>query len=305
MDLKMEVYSPHLELLGLLEIQNSIIWEDKAFSAGSFSINAQITEESLTLLVPENILWIADDYAGIIEYVQEETGKSGPYITVKGYNLTGILERRILWGQYNLTGTAASIMHRLVNDCCITPSRGGAEARKIPGLVDLGAPAGGESIRVQKTGGTLLEELEDLGETYGVAFGVRFNPAVPQMEFWTRWVQDRTVNQSVHEPVFYSTELDDVLSSEYSYNSQDWRNVALVAGEGDGDSRKTVVVEADVPPAPAPPEPPGPAKKYTVTLSADPAAGGTVSGAGEYAEGSKATVTATANEGYRFVGWTE
>ncbi|MBQ3616163.1 MAG: putative Ig domain-containing protein, partial [Anaerotignum sp.] len=44
---------------------------------------------------------------------------------------------------------------------------------------------------------------------------------------------------------------------------------------------------------------------YTVSVSADPAAGGTVSGGGEYAENTSVTVTATANSGYKFVKWTE
>lgn len=41
--------------------------------------------------------------------------------------------------------------------------------------------------------------------------------------------------------------------------------------------------------------------KYTVTVSAE---NGTVEGAGEYEEGTEATLTATANEGYKFVKWT-
>ncbi len=45
--------------------------------------------------------------------------------------------------------------------------------------------------------------------------------------------------------------------------------------------------------------------KYSVSLIADPAAGGTVSGAGSFAQGSNVTVTATANAGYTFVNWTE
>ena len=302
MDLKMEVYSPFLELLGVLEVFNSVVFEDRAFSVGSFSVEALITDGTKELLVPENIIWIEGDTAGVIEYVREEAGKSGPYISVKGYLLTGVLERRILWGRYDLSGTPAAVMHGLVNDCCISPTRGGAEARKIPGLVSLAPAAGGDAIRAQKTGGTLLEALEELGAAYGVAFGVRFNPAVPQMEFWTRRGQNRSVNQTTNDPVFYSTELDDVLSSEYSYNSQDWRNVALVAGEGEGNDRTMVVVESDVAPAPKPPEP---AAKYTVTLSVSPDGGGTVTGAGEYEEGKQATVTATPNEGYRFVSWTE
>lgn len=301
MDLKMDVYTQALELIGMLNIHRSIIWEDKAFTAGSFSVESLISDESKALLVPENIIWIEGETAGIIEYVSKESGKDGPYITAKGSTLTGILARRILWGRYDLTGTPPAIMHQLVNDCCISPTRGNAEARKIPSLVLLDAPTGGESIRVQKTGGTLLEALEQLGETYGVAFGVRFNPAIPQMEFWTRWGQNRGVNQTVNDPVFYSTELDDVLSSEYSYSSQDYRNAALVAGEGEGNDRVMVVVENDVQEPPTPPEP----ETYTITLSVDPQGGGTATGGGTYTEGQNVTVLATPSTDYTFTGWKE
>jgi uncharacterized repeat protein (TIGR02543 family) len=44
---------------------------------------------------------------------------------------------------------------------------------------------------------------------------------------------------------------------------------------------------------------------YNVTATANPSAGGTVSGAGEYSHGASCTVTATANEGYTFINWTE
>ena len=44
---------------------------------------------------------------------------------------------------------------------------------------------------------------------------------------------------------------------------------------------------------------------YSVNLSANPAESGTVSGSGTYNNGSTATVTATPNENYRFVNWTE
>lgn len=44
---------------------------------------------------------------------------------------------------------------------------------------------------------------------------------------------------------------------------------------------------------------------YTVSVSADPAAGGTVSGGGTYQSGASVTVAATANAGYTFKHWTE
>lgn len=44
---------------------------------------------------------------------------------------------------------------------------------------------------------------------------------------------------------------------------------------------------------------------YTITVTADPTAGGSVTGAGGYGEGATATLTATANTGYSFVNWTK
>lgn len=46
-------------------------------------------------------------------------------------------------------------------------------------------------------------------------------------------------------------------------------------------------------------------QSYTVSVSASPETGGTVSGGGTYPENTSVTVTAVAKEGYRFVQWTE
>ena len=46
-------------------------------------------------------------------------------------------------------------------------------------------------------------------------------------------------------------------------------------------------------------------QQYTITVSADPAIGGTVTGGGTFNYGQNCTLTATANEGYDFVNWTE
>lgn len=48
-----------------------------------------------------------------------------------------------------------------------------------------------------------------------------------------------------------------------------------------------------------------PATTYSISISASPTEGGTVSGSGQYEESATATVTAVANEGFRFLEWTE
>lgn len=49
----------------------------------------------------------------------------------------------------------------------------------------------------------------------------------------------------------------------------------------------------------------GPTPKYTVTATADPAAGGTITGAGTFEEGSQCTLVAAPAAGYAFDGWFE
>ncbi len=50
---------------------------------------------------------------------------------------------------------------------------------------------------------------------------------------------------------------------------------------------------------------PSPSDQYVINLTANPAAGGTVTGWGNYSEGSTATVEAISSQGYQFVSWTE
>lgn len=240
MKLKMEVYSPELELLGILETFSSILWDDWSFEAGSFSLESMLTPQTRSLLKANHIIWIEGDTAGIIEHIYAKAKPEGISLTIKGPLIKGLLANRSLWGLYNLSGEVPALMNELVTDCAISPSYL-PQIRKINGLVLSGqVPSTGVNIVKQKTGGELIESLGELGQAYGIAFGVGFNASVPQMEFWTRKCVDRTVDQSIVEPVFYSTELDDVLESEYTYNSTGYKNALLILGEGEGVNRKKV-----------------------------------------------------------------
>ena len=52
---------------------------------------------------------------------------------------------------------------------------------------------------------------------------------------------DRTSEQNIVDPVEFSTDLEDILSSSYYTNDQDNKSVALVMGEGTGAERKSQV----------------------------------------------------------------
>lgn len=239
MNLSMEVYSVNpLTLQGIVEEFDSVEWTEYAFKAGSFTVNALLTNKNRSLLVEGNVIRFEGTTAGIIEYIHEETQDGSVNVQVGGHLLIWMAENRILWGTYNLYDYPANIMHYLANDCMINPSRGVDSAdqtkRKYPGLVDDENYTTElySKIRKQKTGGSCLDLETEIGSTNLVAFGIRLNPSVPQMEFWTRSGLNRSINQDVNIPVHYSTELDDVLESTYDFNSTDSKNIALVAGAG-------------------------------------------------------------------------
>lgn len=244
MEWKLEVYSASLELLGMLEGYDSVLVEEWAFKAGSFSLVTVLTEQNRPLLAKEHIIWLSGDTAGIIEYIHTETAEDGQStMTVKGSLLSGLLRRRVLWGLYHLKGSPTKVMCDMVADCAITPTRGNTEARKLQGLRLMETPPEDtREIMKQKTGGALLDSLEEIGRATTTAFGVSFDPARPSMVFWVRQGVDRTKHQEAVEPVFYGTELDDVLASEYAYDASGYKNLAFIAGEGEGADRKTLVV---------------------------------------------------------------
>lgn len=244
MEWKLEVYSASLELLGMLEGYDSVLVEEWAFKSGSFSVTTVLTEQNRPLLAKEHIIWLEGDTAGIIEYIHTETAEDGQStMTVKGSLLAGLLRRRILWGLYHLKGSPTKVMCDMVADCAITPTRGNTEARKLQGLRLMEKPPEDtREITKQKTGGALLDSLEEIGRATHTAFGVSFDPARPSMVFWVRQGVDRTKHQEAAEPVFYSTELDDVLASDYVYDAVSYQNLAFLAGEGEGTDRKTLVV---------------------------------------------------------------
>ena len=243
MELKMEVYDAALTLLGILETYDAVIIDDRAFQPGSFSLESIADSTTVPLLRPGHIIWLEGQTAGVIECVQAARSGAGQTLSVCGCLLAGLLGRRILWGMYNLSGSPPQLMYDMVQDCAIAPTRGDAAQRVIPNLVLDGVPpADARTVRKQSTGAALTSFLTELAQANQVAYGVRFDPAAPQMAFWARVGVDRTVGQSAVDPVLLSTELDDVLSAEYAYEESGFRNVALVAGEGEGAGRKTVAV---------------------------------------------------------------
>lgn len=240
-----EVNDTTFDSIGEVNQYESLIWPDKFNGFGTFELWAPITEENSQYFKKGNILWCGGDNAAVVEIVKSEIDEIGTKTyNVKGRTLEMLLTTRIIWGTYNAVNKDASTaMYEIVNQNCVNPSNAN---RKIPYLKLAEDLKFGGKITYQKTGGEVYDSLSTIASTYDLGFSVLFKPKTKELIFEVVEGVDRTVEQSTNDPVEFSTELEDLLSSSYYTNDQDVKNVAFVQGEGSGSSRKSVTSgEAD------------------------------------------------------------
>ena len=146
-----------------------------------------------------------------------------------------LLTTRIIWGTYNASNKYAStIMYEIVNQNCVNPMNA---SRKIPYLECAEDKQLGGKMSIQKTGGEVYDALTTIASNKDLGFNVLFRPKEKKLIFEVVAGVDRTIEQSEVDPIEFSTDLEDILSSSYYTNNQDEKNVAFIQGEGDGASR--------------------------------------------------------------------
>ncbi len=242
------VFSENWELIDLIDTYSSIIWTTRYCTSGDFELYLPADKKAMDLLQSNRYLCrdkdiIKTEYSTryrnvmIIEKVEvTTTAEKGMYLIVSGRSLKSILKRRIIWQQSNLAGTAEMGIRRLIMENAVSPQE---EERKIPELV-LSEPAGlTEEMTLQVTGDNLGDTIEKICTTYGYGYDIEYNDG--KLMFFLFTGSDRSFGQTENPYVIFSSEFDNILESEYTEDFQNYKNVALVAGEGEGIERKTSV----------------------------------------------------------------
>ena len=216
---------------------DNLIWPDKFNGYAQFELWAPITNENAEYFKKGNILWCGGDNAAVVEIVKSEIDDKGTKTyNVKGRTLEKFLTERIIWGTFNAVNKQASTaMYDIVNQHCINPTD---TKRKIKFLELATDALFGGQITYQKTGGEVYDALTTIASNADIGFNILFKPHEKKLIFEVVQGVDKTINQSVNDPVEFSTDLEDILSSSYYSNDQDVKSVALIMGEGEGAARK-------------------------------------------------------------------
>lgn len=217
-----EIYSSALVWIGVINDYSSMQWNRRYTKAGSFELHAP----NNALFITDNIIRNGDE-AAVIESVKiTNSPTQGEIAEVRGRFLISYLDRRILWGLHTYTGTAENVMRDLVT----------ANLRSLPVTVHASKGYTG-NIEYQCSYGGLLAEIEAIAEMSGLGVRIGFDHG-----FEVYKGIERTSSQSVNSRAIFSTHFENVLSSEYYYDSAKMKNVAAVAGQGEGEDRVVVTV---------------------------------------------------------------
>ncbi len=225
-----------------IENYKSVIWATRYYKSGDFELYIPATSEIVSIIKKDYYIVRDDDttQAMIVKNIQITTDvEEGNFLIVTGKSLKNILSRRIIWKQTTLSGTVEACIRRLINENIISPT---ISERKIDNFVfgtELGIT---EKMQQQFTGDNLEDAISKICINHGLGYDVLLDLDKKQFIFVLLKGSDRSSNQNKNPHVIFSDEYENLLTTNYTSNGEEYKNVALIAGEGEGVDRKTTVV---------------------------------------------------------------
>lgn len=239
--MELYVFNKELNFQGLVDVFDSFIWRRRYSRCGDFELHLPITAENLNLLIKGNIIYKKDDKeAGYIVYrkLTEDT-EGREMLAVTGRFMIGYLGRRIIWGTENYNGTVEVALRNSVNNNCINTAD---QHRKIESL-ELGVLKGfTHPANFQVSYSNLLNVIEDKAGVSELGIRTFLDVQGKKLVFDIYEGLDRTAGQNINPQAIFSKEFENVLEQEYTDSMNDYKNIALIAGEGEGAERVLTAV---------------------------------------------------------------
>lgn len=234
------------EAIEIIDYFESMIWTDRYNKCGDFEIYLPISAHVASVIRQNYYIWSSEsEHMMIVEELEiKSDAETGNNLIVTGRSLESILDRRIIWNQTTLTGSLETKIQELLNQNVISPS---LSYRQIPNFIFAASgDAYIQSLTIdnQYTGDNLYDVIAGLCEQFGIGFKITLNDQ-NQFVFQLYSGVDRSYNQTSNPYVVFSPNFENIINSDYIDSIKDYKNAALVAGEGEGTDRKTIEVRSD------------------------------------------------------------
>ncbi|MDE5600757.1 MAG: siphovirus ReqiPepy6 Gp37-like family protein [Oscillospiraceae bacterium] len=220
--------------LGVLDCFESLRFRRKYHEPGEFEIHLPDTLENIKFLSVDNLIHRDDiKETGIIEKVSIKDSS----LVVAGRLLSCCLDSCYIDAVYNIFNlTYGEVMQKLVENH--------GKDRYLNPLLNIdNIYKGTQTFNAQISYKNLLSLLVTLSKTSNIGFKVYLDPIQKLWQFKSYIGANRSVLQTMNSPIIFSDEYGNLSGESYIFDKTNYKNNALVLGEGEGESRAKCYID--------------------------------------------------------------
>lgn len=240
---------PYFELLGIVEGVKSIAWDVTFSGTSSFKMWVARSKSNYDILKHGNVVTSNGD-AFLVQKVEVDRDEdNGILMCVSGKSIDVLMSQRIVAGVYVADGKYLSeVVHDLFYDNFVKMGADNllGKYRSFGGMVDEVMKSSvtgkyGPKLSFQTSYSSVIDQLDKVTDGTGYGWKLKFSAKDKRLRMTLNGVVDKTATSS--GPIVFSTDFEDILSSEYLNDYSDLKTIAYVFGEGEGSERKYVTVD--------------------------------------------------------------
>lgn len=223
--------------LGQIDEYESFIISKKWHSIGNFELHLNINNTHAEYLQKENIIFTGEKKAYVILYreIDSVTNK----LVVKGLELKSYLSRWLVfppsgYAYYRVNSDVETIIKEYVTSTL--------QRKGITNIVVAENQNRGIQTVYQSRYKNLADELEKLSLASNLGWDISLDLDNKRFIFDVVESRDITVNQDLLPPAIFAIEYDNIAEQQLIDSKLDYRNTAIVAGQGEGVDRTIEIV---------------------------------------------------------------
>lgn len=203
----------------------NVQWNREYYQAGDFSVQILAKDylpQMAYLYTPER------PEMGILQKVELSSTIKGRFIQLSGFFLETILNDKIVYPTYYASGPVDTAVSQMVS----------TYKGDIPLLEVIPQSGRATATSWQETGGMLADVAYTQLQTQQMSFHCSYDYQKNRITFSTWQGLDRTQDQSANNFVVFSDGFRNLSSVKASLDSSNYKNYAVVGGQGEGAQRK-------------------------------------------------------------------
>lgn len=245
----LRIIDDEFNLLGEIDQYTSLQMNNSWSGIGEVELHVNRYVQYAEHLQMDNIIFPTNrlDRAFVIlsrEIELNEEGKATENWRITALPIKAYLAKRLVFPALNqshnvVKASVEDVMYHYVQTEMITPYD---EGRIYPNMTVTTSKSRGEIIEKKVRFDGLAELLESLSKNSNFGWNVELDVENKKFVFKVLEGTNRSVNQVDNPPVIFSTEFGTLLNLSFAESKLEYKNVAIVAGQGEGIDRTIVQV---------------------------------------------------------------